>query len=287
MMPQYASVVIILGIIVAPWFIFKPHWFPLRKAVKPDARILLQLAAASLGLFFLAHLLLFQLHLPSRYTEHSFRIVSAIAIAFALTIILDSLLQWNARHQLRFPHSLSLVATGIVLIAVLVYPAFFEDFPETNYITGKSPQLYEFLQQTPKDSLIASTAEAVNQLPPFAHRSILVGSQGYPVPYHLGYYQQIKERTQDLIQAQYSPNPEIVQAFIQKYNIDFWLLDKHAFTPDYIANYEWLMQYQPVANHAMQQLQGSKIPFLMQQKPACGVWENQYLLLLDASCLDN
>jgi hypothetical protein len=34
-------------------------------------------------------------------------------------------------------------------------------------------------------------------------------------------------------------------------------------------------------------LQGSKIPFLMQQKPACGVWENQYLLLLDASCLDN
>ena len=287
MMPKYAGVVMTLAIMVSPWFLLKPHWFPLRKTVKPEAIILLQTTVASVGLFFLAHLLLFQLHLPSRYTEHSLRIVSAIAMAFALTIMLDSLLQWNARHQVRFPHSLSLVATGIFFISLLVYPACFKDFPETNYITGKSPQLYQFLQRTSKTRLIASTAEEVNQIPTFAKRSILVGSQGYPVPYHLGYYQQIQERTQDLIQAQYSPKSEVVQAFIEKYNIDFWLLDKHAFTPDYIANYEWLMQYQPAANRAIQRLQAGKIPFLMQQKQGCHIWENQNLLLLDTSCLNN
>jgi hypothetical protein len=285
MMPQFAGVVITLAIIISPWLLAKPHWFPLRKAVQPESQILVQLTVASVGLFFLSHLFLFRLHLPSRYTEHSLRIVSAIALAFALTMILDAIITWNQRHQLQFPHSLSLVVTTLFFLCLLVYPAFFQDFPETNYITGQHPQLYQFLRQTPKDSLIASTTEETNQLPTFAQRSILVGSQGYPVPYHLGYYQQIRDRTKDLINAQYSSQAEIVQTVIQKYNLDFWLLKKNAFRPESIKNSNWLMQYQPAAKNAIQQLEAGKTPFLLQRKSDCLVWENHALLLLDAHCI--
>jgi len=285
MMPQFAGIVIPLGIIFSPWFLFKRHWFPLQAAIQSEAVILGQLIIASVGLFFLSHLLLFQLHLPSRYTEHSFKIISAIALAVALTIILDRILQWNARHQLTISRFLSWFGTAIFFVFLLIYPALFEDFPNTNYITGKFPNLYQFLQQTPNNTLIASTAEAANQLPTFAQRSILVGSKGYPVPYHLGYYQQIEQRTQDLIQAQYSSKSDVVQAFIQKYNIDLWLLEKQAFTPTYVANNNWLMQYQPAAKKAIQTLETGKIPFLKQQKEACRLWQNQDLFLLDANCL--
>ncbi len=286
MMPQFAKIIMILAIMFVPWFVWKPLWFPLRKAIKPEGIILVQLTVASVGLFFLSHLLLFRLHLPSRYTEHSLRIVSAIALAFAITIILDAIIQWNNHHQLQLPYSLSLIPTTLFLIGLLAYPAFFKEFPETNYITGKHPQLYEFLQTTPKDTLIASTTTETNQLPTFTQRSILVGSQGYPVPYHLGYYHQIRDRTIDLIQAQYSPNLNLIQAFIRKYQIDFWLLDKSAFSSEYIARNEWLMQYQPTANQAIKNLETGKIPLLSELAKGCQVWQNQDLMLLDTNCLE-
>ncbi|MDZ7344870.1 MAG: hypothetical protein ONA90_10205 [candidate division KSB1 bacterium] len=53
---------------------------------------LLQITVASLAMFFIAHLLLFRLHLPSRYTEHSLRIVTAIAAGITITLVIDAIL---------------------------------------------------------------------------------------------------------------------------------------------------------------------------------------------------
>jgi len=38
-----------------------------------------------------------------------------------------------------------------------------------------------------------------------------------------------------------------VQTLIQKYGVDFWLLDREAFTLEYVANNTWLKQYQPAS----------------------------------------
>jgi len=286
MMPQFAAIVISLGLIIMPWFLWRANWFPLRKVIKSEAVVLVQLTIASIGLFFLAHLLLFQLHLPSRYTEHSLRIVSAIALAIALTIILDAILNWTIRNKRQLTQLLSLTLTTVFLIALLIYPSFFKNFPEANYITGNYPELYQLLENNPKETLIASTTEEVNQLPTFAKRSILVGSEGYPVPYHLGYYKQIRERTIDLIDAQYSSQLKVVQTFIQKYHINFWLLKKSAFSPESIAKDNWLMQYQPAANNAIKKLKAGKIPVLLQKQKDCQVWSQEDLFLLDATCLE-
>jgi len=285
MMPQFAAVIISLSFIFMPWFLVKPSWFPLRKKIKPEAILLIDLTIASVGLFSLSHLLLFQLHLPSRYTEHSLRIISAIALAIALTLILDALLNWNFNTQCQGFSFLALSLATIVFILLLIYPTFFKDFPETNYIKGDYPQLYQLLQKNPKETVIASTTPEANQLPTFAKRSILVGSEGYPVPYQLGYYQQIQERTIALINAQYSPHSDVVQTFIEKYSINFWLLDRSAFSAEYIAENNWLMQYQPAANRAIENLNKGIIPFLKQQEERCITWEEDDLYLLETHCL--
>ncbi|MFP3344846.1 hypothetical protein R0J87_20425, partial [Halomonas sp. SIMBA_159] len=91
----------------------------------------------------------------------------------------------------------------------------------------------------PVDSLVASLAAEANFLPTFAQRSILVGSE-YAIPYHWGYYQQFRQRTLDLISAQYTTNPDLLANFINDYQITFWLFDQSAFNVEYLAKNDWL-----------------------------------------------
>ncbi|MDE5095997.1 MAG: hypothetical protein O4804_17785, partial [Trichodesmium sp. St11_bin5] len=58
-----------------------PRQLPLLKQISPNINLLFQILLAGVALFVIAHLLLFKLHLPSRYTNHSFRIVLAIETA--------------------------------------------------------------------------------------------------------------------------------------------------------------------------------------------------------------
>lgn len=213
--------------------------------VKREIIVLVQLILASLALFFVAHVVLFKLHLPSRYTQHSLRIVLALATAIALTILIDSILQWAKQPPRLAGRQILALATATALGCVLImYPKFLPNLPRTKYKVGEVPALYEFFFQHPKNILIAFLTDEADNLPTFARRSVLV-SREYAIPYHTGYYRPFRQRITDLIQAQYSPNGVEVKDFINRYGIDFWLLDQAAFTPEYIAQNPWFKEFQP------------------------------------------
>ena len=320
--------------LVLPLLLRYPSPFPLAKKVSSGIRLFPQLILASLAMFFAAHALLFKLHLPSRYTQHSLRIVMVFAASLAVTILLDALFSWAEpkpikqidtiklktrrsrevgflqetrflgvrliyAHLLKRPNPqgnkttvlpsfnlaqfLALGATVLLGLTLIIYPASWDNLPWTGYIQGRMPALYEFFQQQPKDSLIASLSDEVNNLPTFSQRSILVGSE-YAIPYHLGYYRPFRQRTLDLIQAQYSPDLAQVQNFIQKYGIDFWMLEQVALTPEYIANNPWLNQYQP-AKDALAKFPQGTIPALSTVMKRCAVFEREGLVVLEADCI--
>lgn len=131
--------------------------------------------------------------------------------------------------------------------------------------------------------MIASVSEEADFLPTFARRSILIGRE-YAIRDHVGYYSEFKRRAIDLLQAQYSSNLAEVQNFIKKYDIDFWLLEETAFTPEYIENNRWLKQYQS-ATQAQIILQQGAIPALMALKQSCSVFETKNLVVLEAECI--
>lgn len=261
-----------------------PARFPLSQEIRPQVMILLELFFASFTLFFAAHLLLFKLHLPSRYTQHTLRIVLAISAAIALTLILDSLWSWAisqpGKRLWLFP-IMMVFFTGLIFYPQLTM----RNFPWTYYQVGENPELYRFFQQQPKDILIASLAEEANNLPSFAQRSILTGRE-YAVPYHWGYYRQFRQRTLELIQAQYSPNLADVQGLIAKYHIDFWLVERGAFTPGYLAPNSWLNQY-PETRQAIAQLSAGISPAIGQYLDRCSVLETSGLVVLSGKCLQN
>ena len=265
----------------------KPSQFPLVRQVTSGITLLPQIALASLVIFFAAHALLFKLHVPSRYTGMSLRIIMALAAGMAFIVIIDAVFHWAAQQakprlqaQRRF---LALGAVALVGAALVFYPSFVKGFPLAKYKIGEVPALYEFFQKQPKDILIASLAEEANNLPTFSQRSILVGRE-YAIPYQVGYYRQFRQRTIDLIRAQYSPDLAQVQNLLRTYGVDFWLLERAAFTPEYVANNQWIRQYQPAAGEALVNLEQGTTPALSKVMKRCSVFETEGLVVLQAEC---
>ncbi|MUG95403.1 hypothetical protein F7734_24775 [Scytonema sp. UIC 10036] len=265
--------------------------FPLVQQVRGNVSTLIHLIITSLFLFFAAHILLFKLYLPSRFTVHSSKIVLALATAIALTLILDAIL--NTSRKRKF---LAISTTLIIGIFIVFYPNIFwkKSFPINSYIVGQKTGLYEFLQQYPKDTLIASLVGEANNIPSFAQRPILVGNE-YAIAYHVGYYRQIRQRLADLIRAHYSSELADTQNLIQKYGVDFFLIEKRVFAPEYITKTKWLRQYlspklpddmlAKLMRETLDSLQKGTVPALSKVVQDCTAFSAGESILLDARCI--
>ncbi len=274
--------------------------FPLLQYLTPEIVILPQILVTSLAIFITAHLLLFRLYFPSRYTAYTFRVLLAISAAIVITTILNHALSSvsviNKKYNLWNKIGVASIIIGLISLLLFYYPLLIKKFPKTAYKTGHYPALYEYFQNQPKDTLIASLAEEVNKLPTFSQRSILAGRE-YAIPWHFGYYSQFRQRTIELIQAHYSPNLEDVKNLIQKYGVDFWLLESQTFAPEYIKRNQWLKQYLTsditedelvkLTTSIFKNLQEGSIPALSKVKQTCTVAQVKEFVVLDAKCITN
>ncbi|MCU0532870.1 MAG: hypothetical protein MUD14_03110 [Hydrococcus sp. Prado102] len=267
-----------------PIFIKFPILFPLAKRIKSKIWLIPQLILVSLIMFCIAHAFLFKLHLPNRYTAYSFSIAITLATGISLTLILDALAKWTLKSTF-IKSIIALFFTILLYFVILFYPSFLDNFPTKVYLTGQTPELYDFFQKQPKDILIASLAEDTNSnLPSFTQRSILTARE-YSIPYHWGYYSQIRQKIIDLIQAHYSSNPEEVKQFINTYNIDLFLLDQDAFDLDYLSD-RWLQQFQPYTQEAQAKLEGDTIPVLKKAMEICSIFKTEDFVVIEAKCID-
>ncbi len=258
-----------------------PRKFPLVKKLNANVRILWQILVTSIGLFGLAHLMLFRLHLPSRYAQHNWRILIALTTGITLAIVLHQL----AQKITNLPNISQLLIMAIA-ITIVLYPTInVQSRPHRfSYVEGKATELYQFLQQQPQDVVIASLSAEADFIPTFAQRTVLV-SKEYSIPYHWDYYQQIRQRTQDLIQAQYSSNPNELNKFIKKYQVNLWLLEESAFTVQYLRENSWFNQFQPQTKNAIEELQQAKKPSIVSKIEGCSIFHTAKLNLLDAQCI--
>ncbi|MGL5509227.1 MAG: hypothetical protein ACRDB1_06385, partial [Microcoleaceae cyanobacterium] len=240
-----------------------------------------------------------------------FRIIVAFGSAIIFTFIIDGLLNWligqnyrklppeyssenllnkspinnnlltNIKRKLAiFMTWLSLI---VITIGLLCYPLFVKQFPMVKYKMGHYPALYQFLATQPKDIMIASLQEEVNQLPSLTQRSILVGKE-YAIPYHVGYYNQFRSKLLDVISAQYTADLTELKNIINKYDIDFWLLLQNDLTVEKLDKNDWLKDF-PTTQIVLDSLQQGNIPALAQVMPICTVFQDQGLVLVDTKCI--
>ncbi|MCU0567802.1 MAG: hypothetical protein MUF49_14530 [Oculatellaceae cyanobacterium Prado106] len=296
--PRFIPWTILLSLLLPIlWRSSSPLIKPFSSQILPRIKVLWQILAASLCLFLLAHLILPRLYFPSRFTGHSFWFVMVFCSGMAVTLLLAAGRQWWLNRQaqrmngqpLTWKQRGAIALSLLLLSAAITIPALPSVFLRgQSQIIGGAPRLYQFFAQKPKDILIASLAEEVDNIPTFSRRSILV-SKEYALPFHSGYYQQIRQRAIDLIAAQYSPSLTELQGFIQKYQIDYFLVDRNAFTPEAITQNpglrNWLMQFQPTIGDAIARLERKEplaiVPFIQ----TCSVLKANQLSVLDAKCI--
>ena len=286
----FTPVTLLIGLFLPILRLF-PHQFVLIKQIKPHLQLLFQLTIVSVLMFGLSHAFLFKLHLPSRYTVHSFKIILAIAAGISITVILETLWRRLQRRVLAGWHwkmlaeKILLIGLGsAIALSIFAYPCFVRKFPITRYGVGTFPGLYQFLRQQPKNTMVASLVAEADYLPTFAQRSVLV-SHEYAIPYHVGYYRLFRQRVGELITAQYSSDSNILQQFITQYQISFFLVQKSSFTAEYIEQNSWLMSYQPEAQSAVDSLKEFKQPALAKLGQQCTVFTEAELSLVATDCI--
>ena len=270
-----------------PWLLNTK--LPTVKLITNKINILLQVTAASLIMFCLAHILLPKLHLPSRYTYHTLRFVLAISTGIVVTILLDLVEKYFQKRQFSLLEKTKITTIGLFAIAVIIFPAIPYVFTNwfQNWKIGTAPEIYQYLAQQPKDIIIASLSEEANNIPAFSQRSILVGRE-FSMAYHPTYYAEIEQRTVELLQAQYSLNPNVIYSFIKKYGVDYWLLDSNTFTPEYIAQKDWLVNtWAYETDRIVEQLEANPYSMWHKLQSSCSVVSTQSLYLLDSKCILN
>jgi len=234
--------------------------------------ILADVAIASIGLFAVAHLMLFRIHHPSRYTMHSLLVVLAIAASVWVAPILRRVRNGLQRRIGRRG------AIAVLAAIAIVIPAAGHEY-HFKYRQGKAPALYEYLKTQPRDAMTATLSRLGNGIPSHAQRSVLA-SVMFAMPYHVGYYDEISRRIEATIAAQYTTDPQVLADTIERYDIDFWLLDRDAFSPDYLTANEWLRPF--AAREAAIARAGRTV--LEASRDRCTVAAGERWQLVDAAC---
>ncbi len=280
----------IVGLVLSPVVWVWRSRFPLAAHLR-HLGIFAQVGLASFGIFFAAHLLLFRLYLPSRYTQYTVQIFSAFAGAIVVTLLIDAVLGWAERQTAPLKKGLA-IALVLFWGAVVLFSPKLYLFPKTSYVKGTVPDIYEFFAQQPKDILVASLAKEADNIPSFSQRSILVGRE-YALPYQQGYYRPIRQRITDLIHAQYSLQASDIRDFVRQYGVDFWMIDRRYLTTIEVDEYgqipigDWLKQFKPEITLATERMRSGKTFAIEKFIRKCAVVQEDDLVVLSGTCILN
>jgi hypothetical protein len=262
-----------------------PQRFPLLEKISPKISYLGDLLIPSFGWFFLAHVVLFKLYLPSRYVARSLRVVIILAAGMTLMVLLAAVLSWAINQPTSQAKSIvAQSATALLIILLVGYPLSKDKFLDTDYMIGSYPELYEFLKQQPKDTLIASLSDEADNIASFTNRSVL-SSREHAIPYHIGYFQPLRQRIFDLIEAQYTPDLALAKDFLKHYGVDLWLIEKSSFNVPYLADNRWLTDQQPVTQEAIKQLEQGTVPAIALLQDTCTVFQDARYTVLESACI--
>jgi hypothetical protein len=210
--------VLVCGVIlgVALWGFRSLDWGSLKARLKPAG----YLALASLGLYFLARLLLLRLFVPDRYLTYTLNLFYCLALALGLAAGLQ------VRRWPRF------LAVPVVLLVMGLSGLRLQGTEIYDYSAYRP--LIAALAQTPKDALMAGHPNLMDVVPTFAGRPALATFE-LAQPWARGYWQKLEPRLLDLFAAYYADDPQEVIAFCRKYRISFLIVDDRHFTPAFLA----------------------------------------------------
>lgn len=201
----------------------------------------LHLCWTSLLLFGMAHILLFKLHLPSRYTIYTLPLAFMLVIGASAGPFLEAAQGLWIRHGGRsLLRSLrSRWVAGGVLGGVMVVYAWAQGHVILRFDTQMvaldrtQMEMLEFLRGLPKGTMVAAQPLDADNVPLVSLRKVLA-NQELSLPYQIGYYREVRQRIFDLFGAYYARDWVEIEEFVKKYGIGALVVNKTHFTPSFL-----------------------------------------------------
>jgi hypothetical protein len=192
----------------------------------------------SMVLFTLAHLVLFALHHPSRYTLYTLPLAFILTIGANVPGFMDLLgTWWRKPGTWRGKVAPGWLGWSFLLVFFLWYPYVQGHFfSRLDMAVADAPQLEltRFLGTLPKDALVAGHPVDMNPVPLLARRKVLANHE-LSLPYYKGYYGQIRQRLFDFFEAYYAGSFDTVAAFVDRYGIDALVVRKDHYTKEFLS----------------------------------------------------
>jgi hypothetical protein len=259
-------------------------WLLLRDRNADASRVAAKAVIAGIVLFVLAHLLLFMLHLPARYSQHSLRGIVLIALGAAAAAGLARL--WRPGEQsgrAGMRGGIVAGATAVVVVGFFALPFALPYIPNANYVRGQHPGLYRYLRTTAPGAVIATLSSEADNIPSFAHRSVLTGRE-YLLPYSRGYYRRLAARTRALIDAYYDHDPAGLRTLLEQWRITHLVVADDAFTVAHVRDSWWAAMFPQAGKRALASLRTSPPAFTMLSE-TCTVKRLPGFRIVGAGCL--
>lgn len=239
----------------------------------------------SLACYALAHALLFELHLPSRYIQHSLRMVAGIGFGISVAAIIAACAGGPApepRHRRMV--ILALPFAVFLPLAILTAPLFGKDVLfNVKYRSPEPQELYDYIALQPRDVVIASDTRQADDIPLRTGRSVLF-SHKHSIPYHPNYYEPMRDAIIAFLRALYAPDLKQMQHFVAGHRVSHLILHRAAFTPAYIRSIWWSRQFPDEAERAIRALDRG-LPAVARQAGRCVRASYGELLVIGAQCL--
>lgn len=199
----------VLAALLGGWVLLGRLGWRVPPAVPARGALLLVLLLASLLLFVAAHVLLFALYLPARHVQFSLPLVWALAGGLCWALLGEQVAAWcrawmQPYGRIGLPANLGLTGAEAFSLAGIALLALHPPPPGDFYVTGRQPAIYAYLRETPPGTLVGALPADSNILPILGQRGILTTYE-HALPYHPGYYEPLRERTEAFRAAYYAP----------------------------------------------------------------------------------
>ena len=191
------------------------------------------LAGVSIGLFISAHLTLFVLHYPNRYTLYALPVCGLLALAGVVPALIAKL-----RPYRRFDRLLTFLGKQTVIVSIgclVLFALSTEATLKLVSVLHTPPNraleaVYRFLETLPKDSLVASHPNDADNIPLRSRRSVLA-SMETSLPLYVGYYQIMAKRLDATLAAFHATDFATVDRLHARYGVDVFVVNRRRYAP--------------------------------------------------------
>ena len=164
----------------------------------------------------LAALLLFRLHLPSRYVRYPLPLVLMLILAYGIYLL--------SKDRKTMP-----VFVGLLILLPIFY------IPKIDYmpVHCQDKEVYGYLKTLPKSALVAGHPTDMNCMALFGQIKPFIMSE-LNTPYYKDYYEIVRKRNLDFFSAYYSDSRLKVQNFCKDNSITHLIVNKEHFDEGFL-----------------------------------------------------